>query len=94
MSITVEQIQNALRELIDPVTNENYVDGKSAKNIAIEGDKVSLEIQLGYPGKSVTEQIRQQVATRLKQLPGVVHASVNVFSKIVAHSAQRGVKLN
>ncbi len=94
MSITVEQIQNALRELIDPVTNENYVDGKSAKNIAVDGDKISLEIQLGYPGKSVTEQIRQQVATRLKLLPGVAHASVNVFSKIVAHSAQRGVKLN
>jgi ATP-binding protein involved in chromosome partitioning len=94
MSITVEQIQNALRELIDPVTNENYVDGKSAKNIVIDGDKISLEIQLGYPGKSVTEQIRQQVVSRLKQLPGVSHASVNVFSKIVAHSAQRGVKLN
>ncbi|MFY8062098.1 MAG: iron-sulfur cluster carrier protein ApbC, partial [Usitatibacteraceae bacterium] len=94
MSITVEQIRNALRELIDPVTNENYVDGSSAKNISIDGDKISLEIQLGYPGRSVTEQIRQQVATRLKQLPGVAHASVNVFSKIVAHSAQRSVKRN
>ena len=68
MGITNEQIQNALRELIDPVTNENFVDGKSAKNIKVEGADVSLEIVLGYPGKSVTEGIRKQVIARLKKI--------------------------
>ena len=93
MSITNEQIQNALRELIDPVTNENFVDGKSAKNIKVEGADVSLEIVLGYPGKSVTEGIRKQVIARLKKIEGVQNVSANVYSKIVSHSAQRGVKL-
>jgi len=93
MSITTEQIQNALRELIDPVTNENFVQGKSAKNIKIEGGDVSLEIVLGYPGKSVTEGIRKQVIARLKKIDGVENVSANVYSKIVSHSAQRGVKL-
>ncbi len=94
MSITNEQIKNALRELIDPVTDENYVDGKSAKNIVIDGNNVALEIVLGYPGKSVTETIRKSVIDRLKKLDGVGNVSVNVYSKIVSHSAQRGVKLN
>ncbi|MBI3715490.1 MAG: iron-sulfur cluster carrier protein ApbC [Betaproteobacteria bacterium] len=94
MSTTVEQVKNALRELIDPVTNENYVDGKSARDIKVEGDLVALEIVLGYPGKSVTEGIRKQVTERLKQVDGVRNVSVNVYSKIVSHSAQRGVKLN
>ncbi len=94
MSTTVEQVKNALKELIDPVTDENYVDGKSARDIKVEGDMVSLEIVLGYPGKSVTEGIRKQVVDRLKQLDGVKNVSVNIYSKIVAHSAQRGVKLN
>ena len=93
MGISTEQIQNALRELIDPVTNENFVDGKSAKNIKIEGADVSLEIVLGYPGKSVTEGIRKQVIARLKKIEGVQNVSANVYSKIVSHSAQRGVKL-
>jgi ATP-binding protein involved in chromosome partitioning len=79
--------------LIDPVTGENFVDGKSAKNIAIEGDRVSLEIVLGYPGKSVTESIRRQVIDRIKQLDGALNVSVNVYAKIVSHSVQRGVKL-
>ena len=94
MSVTAEQIQNALRELIDPVTDENYVESKSAKNVVIDGDKISLDITLGYPGKSVTETIRRQVTERLKKLDGVEHVSANVFSRIVSHSVQRGVKLN
>ena len=93
MSITTEQIQTALRELIDPVTDENFVDSKQVKNIKIEGGTVSLEIVLPYPGKSVTESIRKQVVERLKKIDGVQNASVNVYSKIVSHSAQRGVKL-
>ena len=93
MSITVEIVQNALRELIDPVTGQNYVEGKSAKNIKLDGADVSLEIVLGYPGKSVTESIRRQVIERVKKVDGVGNVSVNVFSKIVSHSAQRGVKL-
>ena len=93
MSITVEMVQNALRELIDPVTGQNYVEGRSAKNIKLDGADVSLEIVLGYPGKSVTEAIRRQVIERLKKIDGIGNVSVNVFSKIVSHSAQRGVKL-
>ena len=93
MPITEPDIHSALRELIDPVTNENYVDGKSVKNLKIEGDDISLEIVLGYPAKSLIEQIRKQVMARLKKLPGVGNVSCNVYSKIVSHSVQRGVKL-
>jgi len=94
MTINIEIIQNALRELIDPVTDENYVDGKSVKNIVVDEANISLEIVLGYPSRSVTESIRRQVIDRLKKISGVENVSVNVYSKIVSHSAQRGVKLN
>jgi ATP-binding protein involved in chromosome partitioning len=94
MSATVENIQNALRELIDPVTDMNFVESKSVKNIVIDGDNISLEIVLGYPSKSVTETIRQRVIARLRKIEGVGNVSANVYSKIVSHSAQRGVKLN
>lgn len=93
MAFTEQDIQNALRELIDPVTDQNYVEEKAVKNLKIEGDRVYLEIALGYPGKSLTEQIRKQVQARLKQIEGVDAVTVNVYSKIVSHSVQRGVKL-
>jgi ATP-binding protein involved in chromosome partitioning len=93
MSLTPEIISNALKELIDPVLDQNYVESKSAKNIKIDGADVSLEIVLGYPGKSRVEGIRRQVIERLKKIDGIGNVSVNVYSKIVSHAAQRGVKL-
>ncbi|MBL8514110.1 MAG: P-loop NTPase, partial [Betaproteobacteria bacterium] len=93
MSLTTDNITNALKELIDPVLDQNYIESKSAKNIKIDGADVSLEIVLGYPGKSRVEGIRRQVIERLKKIDGIGNVSVNVYSKIVSHAAQRGVKL-
>ncbi|HVS26800.1 MAG TPA: iron-sulfur cluster carrier protein ApbC [Burkholderiales bacterium] len=93
MAITEQQVQSALKEITDPYTHKDYVSSKWAKNIKIDGNDVSLDIALGYPAKSVSEQIRKQVIARLKTLPGVGNISVNVSTKIVSHSVQRGVKL-
>jgi ATP-binding protein involved in chromosome partitioning len=93
MPITDKDVTAALSELIDPVTSRNYVEAKSVRAVKVEGDRVSLDVVLGYPARGVIEKVRAQVSERLKALPGVAHASVNVYSKIVSHSVQRGVKL-
>ena len=93
MPITDKDVTAALSELIDPVTGRNYVEAKCVRAVKVEGDRVSLDVVLGYPARGVIEKVRSQVASRLTQLPGVAHASVNVYSKIVSHAVQRGVKL-
>ena len=55
---------------------------------------VALDIMLGYPAKSVWEEIGELVAAHLKSaLPGVASVTVSVTSKVVPHAVQRGVKL-
>jgi len=93
MAITVEQVQQALRELTDPNTQKDYVSTKSARNIKVEGDNVAVEVLLGYPARSQIEPIREELTRKLKSLPGVGQVSVNVQMKIVSHAVQRGVKL-
>ena len=93
MAITEQQIQDALKELVDPNTGKDYVTGKAAKNIKVDGSDVSLDILLGYPAKSQIEPIRKQIIERLKKIPGIGNISANVSMKIVSHAAQRGVKL-
>src|SRR5512141_431919 len=93
MPTTEKDVLAALSELVDPVTGRNYVESKAVKNVKIEGDRISLDVALGYPARGVLEKVRSQVSERLRALPGVAHASVNVFSKIVSHAVQRGVKL-
>ncbi|HEX9181337.1 MAG TPA: iron-sulfur cluster carrier protein ApbC, partial [Burkholderiales bacterium] len=92
MAITEAQVQSALKEIVDPNTRKDFVAGKSAKNIKVDGSDVSLDIQLGYPANSVLEDIRRMVADKLKSLPGAGKVTVNVTSKIVTHAVQRGVK--
>jgi ATP-binding protein involved in chromosome partitioning len=92
MSLSEAAVQGALKQLVDPNTGKDFVTTRSARNIKLAGDAVSLDIELGYPGKTQHEPIRRQVIQALKQA-GAANVAVNVASKVVAHAVQRGVKL-
>ena len=93
MAVTEHQVQDALKQLIDPNTRKDYLSTKSARNIRVDGDKVSVDVLLGYPAKSQIEPIRKDITARLKSIAGVASVSVNVSMKIVPHAVQRGVNL-
>jgi ATP-binding protein involved in chromosome partitioning len=92
MSLNETQVQEALRQLVDPNTGKDYVSTRSVRNVRVAESSVSLDIELGYPGKSQHEPIRRQVTQALKQA-GAATVNVNVTSKVVSHAVQRGVKL-
>lgn len=91
--LTVEVVQTALKEWVDPNTQKDYVTSRSVKNLKVAEGKVSLEIELGYPAQSQIENIRLQLEALVRALPGVSEVDVRVGSKIIAHVVQRGVKL-
>lgn len=94
MAFTEADVQSALKQLIDPNTKKDFVAGKSVKNIKVSGNDVSLDILLGYPAKSVWDEIKALVENHLKaSLPGAGKVSATVTSKVVPHAVQRGVKL-
>ena len=93
MAVTEQQVQEALKALVDPNTRQDYVTTKSVRGIKVDGDRVAVDILLGYPAKSQLDPIREQVTKRLKALPGVAGVTANVQMKIVSHAVQRGVKL-
>lgn len=93
MPVSELQVQTALKELIDPNTQKDFITTKSARNIRVDGGKVSLEVVLPYPAKMVMAGIKQRVEDKLRSIPGVESVEANVSWKIVAHSVQRGVKL-
>jgi ATP-binding protein involved in chromosome partitioning len=82
-----------LKSVIDPNTGKDLVTTRSAKNIKIDGNDVSLDVELGYPAKSQIDLIRKMVIDALKAVPGVGNVSANVYQKIVSHAVQKGVKL-
>ena len=93
MTVTVEQVSAALAGVVDPNTGRDLVTSKSARNLRVDGGHVSVDIELGYPARSQIDLIRRAAVDVIRALPGVENVSANVFQKIVAHTAQRGVKL-
>jgi len=93
MSITENDVKTALSEVIDPNTQKDFVTTKSVKNIKIENDQVSFELELGYPAASQVEMLRGMAAAAVLELPGVEGVAIRAYSKIVSHTVQRGMKV-
>jgi ATP-binding protein involved in chromosome partitioning len=92
MSLNEQQVQDALRAIVDPNTGKDLLSSRSARNIKLSEGDVSLDVELGYPGRSQQDPIRRDVTKALKAA-GAAGVKVNVTSKVVAHAVQRGVKL-
>lgn len=90
--VTREQVESAIKQFIDPNLQQDLVSAKSIKNIAIDGDKVSVDVVLGYPAKGWQDELSASLKKLLEAIDGVAEATINVSSKIEPHSVQRGVK--
>ncbi len=86
MSVAQEQIEEQLKSIIDPHTELDLVAGNSIKAIKVDGDKVSIDVALGYPAKSWHPELAQLIQQK------VVNAEVSVNADMVAHKVQEGVK--
>jgi ATP-binding protein involved in chromosome partitioning len=93
MAVTEQALMDALKGVVDPNTGRDFVSTKAIKNLTITDGDVSFEVELGYPAKSQIPGFRKALIAAVKAVPGVANVSVNVNSKIVAHSVQRGVQL-
>jgi len=93
MPVTEQDVQSALKAIVDPNTGKDLLATRSAKNVKVSGGDVAVDIELAYPAKTQLEPMKQLVARTLRALAGVGAVNVNVTSRIVSHAVQRGVKL-
>jgi len=90
---TQDQILTALKSVLDPNTQKDFVSSKAVKNLTVTDGDVAFDVELGYPAKSQIPGFRKALITAAKGVAGVNNVSVNVSMKIVPHSVQRGVQL-
>jgi len=90
---TQEQLLAALASVKDPNTGKDFVSTKAVRNVQVEGGDVSFEVELGYPAKSQVPELRRALVAAAKTVPGVANVSVNIATKVIAHSVQRGLQL-
>ena len=93
MAVTETALLQALKAVVDTNTGKDFVSSKALKNLSIAGGDVAFDVELGYPAKSQFAGFRKALVAAAKGVAGVENVSVNVFSKVMAHSVQRGVQL-
>jgi len=90
--LTRDQVETALKEIIDPNLDKNIVEAKEVKDITVDGGKVGIKIELGYPAESFQSEFADMIRDKIAALPGVDSVEVDVSWKIVSHSVQKNLK--
>jgi ATP-binding protein involved in chromosome partitioning len=88
-----QAILEALSQVLDPHTKKDYVSTKALSKLQIKGSEVSFEVELGYPARSRTAALEEQLRRAARQVPGVEQVQVQIHSRIASHAVQRGIKL-
>ncbi|MBS0320066.1 MAG: P-loop NTPase, partial [Proteobacteria bacterium] len=93
MALSEAEVRATLARVVDPNTGADFVTGKAVRKVAVDGDAVTVDIELGYPARSQHHALAALVRDAVAAMPGVARVDVNVTQRIVSHAVQRGVKL-
>ncbi|MBL6969435.1 MAG: iron-sulfur cluster assembly protein, partial [Gammaproteobacteria bacterium] len=89
--VTREAVESAISAYIDPYLDTDLISAKAVKDVVIDGGKVTVDIELGFPAKGYADTLSEAVAEKVNAVDGVSEAAVNVGWSIVSHAVQKGV---
>lgn len=81
MALVKEQVEVALRDVLDPHLQVSLHDMGMISEIAIDGDRVRVEIAYPCLGCPAWDDIQNDIRRRLRRIPGVAVAEVDVTWK-------------
>ncbi len=90
-TVTRDAVEATLSRLIDPNLNADPVSAGCVRSIEIQGDRVSVQLELGYPADLFKTGWAQMLQMSLEQMPGVASAEVNITTLIHAHKGRSDV---
>ena len=76
--ITQEQILNSLKHIIDPDLNKDIVSLGFVRNIKVQDNNVSLDINLTTPACPIKAEFQNQARVALEKIPGIKNISVQM----------------
>jgi ATP-binding protein involved in chromosome partitioning len=82
MSVTREEVLDALRVVVDPDLHRDIVSLGFVKNVEISGGDVSLTIELTTPACPVREQLKEQAEQAILGLPDVAEVQIEMTAQV------------
>ncbi len=90
--VSQSQVEDAIKTYIDPYLEGDLVSNKAVKDITIDGDKVTVDIELGFPADGYKKDLAAKLKNKVEALDGITEASFNITHNITSHAVQKGVK--
>jgi ATP-binding protein involved in chromosome partitioning len=79
-------VRGVLDRVTDPHSGQPL--GASVRAVGVDGDRVSVDIQLGYPAEGYAAQAAAEAKAALEAEPGIAAAAVSVGWRVHAHKVQ------
>ena len=84
-----ERVRAVLARVHDPHTGTDLVSSGAVRGIGVDGDKVAVDLVLGYPALSWQPTLVAEVQRALVAEAGVAAATVSVATRVAAHKVQK-----
>ena len=100
--LTGTLVEQLLGHFVEPYTGKDLVETKSVKDVSVEADGISVDIQLGFAADgylaTFRETLERFLIDRLSSECGLNPSAlppvrVNATWRVAAHNAQRGMQL-
>ncbi|MGH8191182.1 MAG: iron-sulfur cluster assembly protein, partial [Rhodanobacteraceae bacterium] len=80
--ITEAQVRARLGDIADPHTGVSLAESGEIRAVGVDGDRVAVEIALGYPAAGWRRDFAAQIRAALEGDDAIVQATVSVTSRI------------
>ncbi len=90
--ITQLQVETAIKGYTCPYLKSDLVSASAVKGIAIDGGRVTLTVELGFPVAGYVAPLAQALRDQVAAIEGVSDVVTEIGSKIISHTVQRGIK--
>ena len=85
-------VEGALKTYVDPHLGTDLVSAGAVKAIDVEGGRVQVHVELGFPAASCVQPLTLALTEALRGLAGVSAVDVQVDWRVVPHQVQAGKK--
>jgi ATP-binding protein involved in chromosome partitioning len=86
-----DRVRSLLSAVIDPHNDRDLVSEGAVKGIGVDGDRVAVDLMLGYPALGWQAELASIVKAVLEADPGISSATVSVGFRVVAHKVQNNL---
>ncbi|MDH3325626.1 MAG: iron-sulfur cluster carrier protein ApbC [Gammaproteobacteria bacterium] len=85
-------IETQIKKYVDPYLGKDLVSVNAVKNIAVDGENITIDLEMGFPVQGYESSIRENIIKHVSSISGAENVTINIAKKVVNHAVQQGVK--